>query len=150
MYTCYSSTGSIAIPCLSGSTDKPTNALVLIEPIHSRMVNSEGPQKRSTRWERTRPSTNPPIRQGLNERTSKLSDVSSFRFANGDQRNEESVGHARGRVLQNKSKNGRYIFVTAHTPAVKYATELCEVLRKTNKTTCPSLFRDPDRLLSSQ
>jgi len=40
--------------------------------------------------------------------------------------------------------------VTAHTPAVKYATELCEVLGKTDKTICPSLFRDPDRLLSSQ
>jgi len=36
------------------------------------------------------------------------------------------------------------------TPAVKYATELCEVLGKTDKTICPSLFRDPDRLVSSQ
>jgi hypothetical protein len=30
--------------------------------------------QRSTRWERTRPSNNPPIRQGLNEATSRLSD----------------------------------------------------------------------------
>ena len=66
------------------AADAGSNALVLIEPIHSQMVNSEGPQKRSTRWERTRPSTNPPIRQGLNEPASRLSDVSSSRFANGD------------------------------------------------------------------
>src|SRR6267143_1609571 len=114
------------------------------------MVNSERPQKRSTRWERTRPSTNPPIRQGLNEPASRLSDVSSSQFANGDYRNEESGGKSPRRILQDKSKNGRYIFVTARTPAVKYATELCEVLEKTDKTTCPCLFRDPDRLLSSQ
>jgi hypothetical protein len=68
---------------------------------------------------------------------------------NGDQRNEESVGHACCRVLQNKSKNGRYIFVTVRTHAVKYATEPYEMLEKADKTTCPCVFRDPNRLLFS-
>jgi len=63
---------------------------------------------------------------------------------------EESSGKSPRRILQDKSKNGRYIFVTVRTPAVKYAIELCEVLEKTDKTTCPCLFRDPERLLSSQ
>jgi hypothetical protein len=52
--------------------------------------------------------------------------------------------------LQNKTKNGRYIFVTVCTHAVKYATEPYEMLEKTDKTTCPCVFRDPDRLLFSQ
>jgi hypothetical protein len=41
------------------------------------------------------------------------------------------------RIFQNKSKNGGYVFVTVHTPAEKYATELYEMLEKTNKTICP-------------
>jgi len=49
-----------------------------------------------------------------------------------------------------KSKNGRYTFVTVRTYAVKYATERYEMLEKTDKTTCPCVFRDPDRLLFSQ
>jgi hypothetical protein len=34
-------------------------------------------------------------------------------------------------------KNGCYVFVTVHTLAKKYATELYGMLKKTNKTTCP-------------
>jgi hypothetical protein len=49
-----------------------------------------------------------------------------------------------------KARMGRYIFVTVRTHAVKYATEPHEMLEKTDKTTCPSVFRDPDRLLFSQ
>src|SRR5437660_1019266 len=40
----------------------PTNALVLIEPIHSRMVNSEGRQKPAPTTQRTPPSAHPPGR----------------------------------------------------------------------------------------
>jgi hypothetical protein len=56
-----------------------------------------------------------------------------FPVRNGDQPNEESVGHARCRVLQNKSKNGRYILVTVRTHAVKYTTEPYEMLKKPTK-----------------
>jgi hypothetical protein len=47
-------------------------------------------QKRSRRWERKRPSTNPHFRrQDLNEPASGLPHVCSSLFANGDRRNEE-------------------------------------------------------------
>ena len=41
------------------------------------------------------------------------------------------------RILPNKSKNWRYVFVTVRTLAEEYATELYGMLQKTNKTTCP-------------
>ncbi len=92
----------------------------------------------SRRWERKRPSTNPHFRQqDLNEPASGLPHVCSSLFANGDERNEESARQACAGFSKTKARNGRYVFVTVHTPAEKYATELYERLEKTNRTICP-------------
>jgi len=65
------------------------------------------------------------------------------------QRNENlSVTPLPGFAKQ--TKNGRLHFRDSRTQAVKYATEPYKLLEKTDKTTCPCVFRDPDRLLFSQ
>ena len=56
----------------------------------------------------------------------------------------------RVRQLLPSKKNGRYVFVTVRILAEKYATRLYEYLAKTDKTACPGVVREPDRLLFSQ
>lgn len=54
------------------------------------------------------------------------------------------------RILPNKSKNWRYVFVIVRTLAEKYPTELYGTLKKTNKRHVLEFLRGPDHLLFSQ
>jgi len=63
---------------------------------------------------------------------------------------KKCAGHAPVADFAKQTQEWRYVFVTVLLLVEKCATELYEKLEKPDKTACPCVLREPDRLLFSQ